>query len=171
MLGATVFRLHGNMPQKERTRVFFAYCHADSGVLICTDVGNFAKTNVLPNAELSWNAHSGAWFVWLYANVPEEKNHPPRRHVSPTLLLSRKPRTPAHIPSPPPAARGLDFPRVDWIVQFDPPGHPADYIHRVLFPFAAHLMRFASRLAGSFPSCLKVVSNRLFSVVSLFGGH
>jgi ATP-dependent RNA helicase DDX18/HAS1 len=29
------------------------------------------------------------------------------------------------------AARGLDIPRVDWIIQFDPPDDPRDYIHRV----------------------------------------
>ncbi|KAK4131614.1 DEAD-domain-containing protein [Trichocladium antarcticum] len=29
------------------------------------------------------------------------------------------------------AARGLDIPQVDWIVQFDPPDDPRDYIHRV----------------------------------------
>jgi len=29
------------------------------------------------------------------------------------------------------AARGLDIPRVDWIVQFDPPDEPKEYIHRV----------------------------------------
>ncbi|KAK0233381.1 DEAD-domain-containing protein [Armillaria fumosa] len=29
------------------------------------------------------------------------------------------------------AARGLDIPRVDWIVQFDPPDDPREYIHRV----------------------------------------
>ena len=29
------------------------------------------------------------------------------------------------------AARGLDIPDVDWIVQFDPPGEPKEYIHRV----------------------------------------
>ena len=29
------------------------------------------------------------------------------------------------------AARGLDIPSVDWIVQFDPPDDPRDYIHRV----------------------------------------
>mmetsp|Transcript_22745 Transcript_22745/g.17174 ORF Transcript_22745/g.17174 Transcript_22745/m.17174 type:complete len:134 (+) Transcript_22745:1087-1488(+) len=29
------------------------------------------------------------------------------------------------------AQRGLDFPAVDWIVQFDPPDDPEDYIHRV----------------------------------------
>merc|ERR1712165_378578 len=29
------------------------------------------------------------------------------------------------------AARGLDIPRVDWIVQYDPPDEPKEYIHRV----------------------------------------
>lgn len=29
------------------------------------------------------------------------------------------------------AARGLDVPKVDWIVQFDPPDDPKEYIHRV----------------------------------------
>jgi len=29
------------------------------------------------------------------------------------------------------AARGLDIPRVDWIIQYDPPDEPREYIHRV----------------------------------------
>jgi ATP-dependent RNA helicase DDX18/HAS1 len=29
------------------------------------------------------------------------------------------------------AARGLDIPNVDWIVQYDPPDQPSEYIHRV----------------------------------------
>ena len=29
------------------------------------------------------------------------------------------------------AARGLDIPDVDWIIQFDPPDEPREYIHRV----------------------------------------
>ena len=28
-------------------------------------------------------------------------------------------------------ARGLDIPYVDWIVQYDPPDEPKEYIHRV----------------------------------------
>lgn len=28
------------------------------------------------------------------------------------------------------AARGLDIPAVDWIVQYDPPDDPKEYIHR-----------------------------------------
>jgi ATP-dependent RNA helicase DDX18/HAS1 len=29
------------------------------------------------------------------------------------------------------AARGLDIPYVDWIIQYDPPDDPKEYIHRV----------------------------------------
>lgn len=29
------------------------------------------------------------------------------------------------------AARGLDLPKVDWILQYDPPCETADYVHRV----------------------------------------
>ena len=29
------------------------------------------------------------------------------------------------------AARGLDIPKVDWIMQYDPPDDPKEYIHRV----------------------------------------
>ena len=29
------------------------------------------------------------------------------------------------------AARGLDIPKVDWVVQYDPPDDPKEYIHRV----------------------------------------
>lgn len=28
------------------------------------------------------------------------------------------------------AARGLDIPYVDWIIQYDPPDDPKEYIHR-----------------------------------------
>lgn len=28
------------------------------------------------------------------------------------------------------AARGLDIPAVDWIIQYDPPDDPKEYIHR-----------------------------------------
>lgn len=35
------------------------------------------------------------------------------------------------------AARGLDIPKVDWIIQFDPPDDPKEYIHvRILFSSA-----------------------------------
>ena len=52
-----LYRLHGNVPQKDRQEVYRDFCRATSGILLCTDV----------------------------------------------------------------AARGLDLPRVDWILQYDPP--------------------------------------------------
>jgi ATP-dependent RNA helicase DDX31/DBP7 len=67
-----VFKLHGNMAQKDRAASFSGFSSSLSGsgggsVLFCTDV----------------------------------------------------------------AARGLDIKGVDWIIQYDPPNEPADYIHRI----------------------------------------
>ncbi|OQR91092.1 DEAD/DEAH box RNA helicase [Achlya hypogyna] len=67
MFGPSIFRLHGNVNQQERTSTFQAFCKATSGVLFCTDV----------------------------------------------------------------AARGLNLPTVQWIVQYDPPTETRDYVHRV----------------------------------------
>ncbi|CAK4435209.1 unnamed protein product [Aphanomyces euteiches] len=67
MFGPSVFRLHGNVVQQERTSTFQAFCKATAGVLFCTDV----------------------------------------------------------------AARGLNLPTVQWIVQYDPPTETRDYVHRV----------------------------------------
>jgi ATP-dependent RNA helicase DDX31/DBP7 len=62
-----LFRLHGNISQKERTFTFKNFCSSSTGVLFCTDV----------------------------------------------------------------AARGLNLPTVQWIVQYDPPTETRDYVHRV----------------------------------------
>jgi ATP-dependent RNA helicase DDX31/DBP7 len=62
-----LLKLHGDMPQAERTATLLAFTKATSGVLLCTDV----------------------------------------------------------------AARGLDFPAVTSIVQFDPAGTSEEYVHRV----------------------------------------
>ncbi|XP_064650108.1 probable ATP-dependent RNA helicase DDX31 [Lineus longissimus] len=62
-----LFKLHGDMDQKARTKVYQEYVATKSGVLLCTDV----------------------------------------------------------------AARGLDLPNVRWIIQYNTPGSPSDYIHRV----------------------------------------
>jgi ATP-dependent RNA helicase DDX31/DBP7 len=75
--GVAVLRLHGDMPQAERTSSFLRFAAAGT-----------------PSADA--NARGGA--VLLCTDV---------------------------------AARGLDFPSVTAIVQYDPPGDPADYVHRV----------------------------------------
>jgi len=59
--------IHGQKKQASRMSVYYDFCAAETGILLCTDV----------------------------------------------------------------AARGLDIPKVDWIVQFDPPDDPKEYIHRV----------------------------------------
>ena len=59
--------IHGKQKQTKRVSVYYDFCKADKGILLCTDV----------------------------------------------------------------AARGLDIPSVDWIVQYDPPDDPEAYIHRV----------------------------------------
>jgi ATP-dependent RNA helicase DDX18/HAS1 len=73
-----VASLHGKMKQNKRTSTFFSFCHAEEGILLCTDV----------------------------------------------------------------AARGLDIPDVDWIVQYDPPDDPKEYIHRCAAPLVPFLFSF-----------------------------
>jgi len=62
-----IYKLYGNLPQADRTRIFMEYSKADNGILLCTDV----------------------------------------------------------------AARGLDLPDVNQIIQYDPPCDFKDYIHRI----------------------------------------
>jgi ATP-dependent RNA helicase DDX31/DBP7 len=65
--GKSLFKLHGDMGQIDRTKVFSSFGKAKSAILICTDV----------------------------------------------------------------AARGLDLPNIGWIIQYDPPTHTSEYVHRV----------------------------------------
>lgn len=67
LLPCGLYKLHGNLPQADRTNVMKDFAKASKAILICTDV----------------------------------------------------------------AARGLDLPHVSCIVQYDPPGEPQEYIHRV----------------------------------------
>jgi ATP-dependent RNA helicase DDX31/DBP7 len=67
LIDVPLYRLHGNLPQAERTDTYFRFCKAEAGILFTTDV----------------------------------------------------------------AARGLDLPALDCIVQFDAPEETTDYIHRV----------------------------------------
>ena len=66
-LSNRVYRLHGNIEQRERNQTLQSFSKNDFGVLFCTDV----------------------------------------------------------------AARGLDIPNVDWIVQYDAPSETTEYVHRV----------------------------------------
>ncbi|PFX33563.1 putative ATP-dependent RNA helicase DDX31 [Stylophora pistillata] len=51
----------------------------------------------------------------------------PKGPVSINIVLKRTTTTPDEDV----AARGLDLPHVNWIVQYNTPGNPADYVHRV----------------------------------------
>lgn len=64
-----ILKLHGNLTQVERSKVYNEFNKTKRGVLVCTDV----------------------------------------------------------------AARGIDFPNIDWIIQYDPPEDPTEYIHRVIW--------------------------------------
>lgn len=62
-----IYKLHGNLPQQERMKVFQDFRKSTSSILLCTDV----------------------------------------------------------------AARGMDIIGIDWTVQYDAPGEPKEYVHRV----------------------------------------
>lgn len=49
------------------------------------------------------------------------------------------------------AARGLDIPKVDWIIQYDPPDDPKEYIHRLERIFLFILFFFLSFLDSPHP--------------------
>merc|ERR1712137_1271990 len=67
LFGVPLFKLHGNMSQRERTQMFTCFRASSSGILLCTDV----------------------------------------------------------------AARGLDVPNIQWIVQYDAPTETKEYVHRI----------------------------------------
>ena len=67
LITTPIYRLHGNLPQHDRTQIYLQFKQSKSGILFCTDV----------------------------------------------------------------VARGMDFPSIDWIVQYDPPPEPKEYVHRV----------------------------------------
>ncbi len=41
LLSIPLFKLHGDLPQVDRTKVYFAFCKAERGILFCTDVGAY----------------------------------------------------------------------------------------------------------------------------------
>ncbi|KAF1783677.1 P-loop containing nucleoside triphosphate hydrolase [Phytophthora cactorum] len=82
------------------------------------------------------------------------------------------------------AARGLDIPAVDWIIQFDPPDDPREYIHRVgkallmLLPDELGFLKYlkaskvalneyefpVSKIANVESQLMKLVEKRIFDV-------
>lgn len=39
LLNTSLSKLHGNMLQADRTKTYFSFCEASTGILFCTDVG------------------------------------------------------------------------------------------------------------------------------------
>ncbi len=39
LIDVPLYRLHGNLPQVERTETYFRFCKAEAGILFTTDVG------------------------------------------------------------------------------------------------------------------------------------
>ncbi|KAF1972754.1 kinase-like protein [Bimuria novae-zelandiae CBS 107.79] len=90
--------------QKKKIIVFFSSCNA---VKYYAELLNYIDLPVLDlHGKLKQQARTNRFFEFCNAQ-------------SGTLICTDV------------AARGLDIPEVDWVIQFDPPDDPRDYIHRV----------------------------------------
>lgn len=90
--------------QKKKVIVFFSSCNS---VKFYAELLNYIDLPVLElHGKLKQQARTNRFFEFCNA-------------TSGTLICTDV------------AARGLDIPEVDWVIQFDPPDDPRDYIHRV----------------------------------------
>ncbi|KAH7093608.1 ATP-dependent RNA helicase HAS1 [Paraphoma chrysanthemicola] len=90
--------------QKKKVIVFFSSCNS---VKFYAELLNYIDLSVLElHGKLKQQARTNRFFEFCNAK-------------SGTLICTDV------------AARGLDIPEVDWVIQFDPPDDPRDYIHRV----------------------------------------
>jgi len=126
---------------KKKVIVFFSSCNS---VKYHAELFNFIDVPVLDlHGDLKQNKRTTTFFDFCAAKVRA-------RVIGSGLGLGHPNPNPVHNPSPSPspsptptssqagillctdvAARGLDIPSVDWIVQYDPPDEPKEYIHRV----------------------------------------
>ncbi|KAF2249753.1 ATP-dependent RNA helicase HAS1 [Trematosphaeria pertusa] len=90
--------------QKKKILVFFSSCNA---VNYFSELLNYIDLPVMAlHGKLKQQARTNRFFEFCNASAG-------------TLICTDV------------AARGLDIPEVDWVIQFDPPDDPRDYIHRV----------------------------------------
>uniref|UniRef100_A0A6A7FXL9 ATP-dependent RNA helicase n=2 Tax=Hirondellea gigas TaxID=1518452 RepID=A0A6A7FXL9_9CRUS len=92
LVDCSIYRLHGNLSQSDRTQTYLQFCKSSVGVMLCTDV----------------------------------------------------------------AARGLDLPSVDWVIQYDPPSDIVEYVHRI--GRTARLGRHGSAILYLLPSEMEYLS-------------
>ena len=103
--GVSVLHLHGKQKQPKRMAIFYDFVRREHAVLFATDIGPCGSCGPCQPARARFgNARGGS--------------HGPSTHA----WMRRGPCA---------AARGLDFPSVDWVVQLDAPEDAETYIHRV----------------------------------------
>ncbi|PKU37600.1 hypothetical protein llap_12098 [Limosa lapponica baueri] len=118
-------RLHGNMEQEERTEVFQEFLKSKTGILLCT-VSNLESLcssmlmGLSETLEMWFDFLPQTPYQWMW-NCDDKASS---RVSAECLLLTCHKEEDV-------AARGLDLPQVTWIVQYNAPASPAEYIHRI----------------------------------------
>lgn len=110
----------GRQKQNKRTSTFYEFCNASSGILLCTDGKGGHKQRVF-----TLLSFAGVYFFLLYILLSLFS-----LCLEASFVYYLRPNSYFWSISVV-AARGLDIPAVDWIVQYDPPDDPREYIHRV----------------------------------------
>ena len=150
-----MYRLHGNVPQNVRQTVYKDFCKAKSGIMLCTgEITDYSSTETClairtPAAPSTNSAVSDTYLSSssiLCLALPSPSSYFLSLFLLPSSSSSSSSSFPLtyffllFLPSPSSsftftsfflflvdvAARGLDLPEVDWILQYDPPCETTD---------------------------------------------